>query len=210
MFGLVRAHMGIRPRHKERQRTQHTQIYKDAEGNFRSEIISIGDTPISVMGFKWDLPGILTGAVPMSDFPNAELHVAYAKTETAGARSSEGIHLGRFRVDYFARMLAKIAHGYAIASMGYDSFRPFLQKMIRGEASEYHYYIGGYRDIWPADPNNLHALSSAVVRSDRDTRYVAVDIRLFSNMPTPHYAVIVGEYVQDIAANGGAVRQAPA
>jgi hypothetical protein len=48
-------------------------------------------------------------------------------------------------------MLAKIAHSYAVAELGIDGFKPFLNKIILG-ANIHHlsHYVGGTRVIPPA------------------------------------------------------------
>ncbi len=109
----------------------------------------------------------------------AELKVA-AIEPTATVRAPE-----------FFRMLAKIAHAFAVAEMGLDSFVPFLTPMIcDAETSNSVQYIGGLPDSEPATAG-LHELSFGSHACHRpDT--VAVRIRLLAALETPTYYVAVG------------------
>ncbi len=96
-----------------------------------------------------------------------------------------------FRAPEFFRMLAKIAHAFAVAEMGLDSFRPFLTPMIRdAETSNSVQYIGGLPDSEPAAAG-LHEVSFGS-RPYHHPDTVAVRIRLLAALETPTYYVAVG------------------
>jgi len=89
----------------------------------------------------------------------------------------------------FFRMLAKIAHAFAVAEWGLGSFVPFLTPMIcDADTSNSVQYIGGLPNIEPAAVG-LHELSFA--SCDR-LEVVAVRIRLLAALETPTYYVAVG------------------
>jgi hypothetical protein len=92
----------------------------------------------------------------------------------------------------FFRMLAKIAHAFAIAEMGMGSFSPFLTAMIcDADTSNSGRYIGGLQCIEPAT-TSIHELSFDPQRGDR-SGIVAVRIRLLAALETPTYYVAVGQ-----------------
>jgi hypothetical protein len=91
----------------------------------------------------------------------------------------------------FLRLLVKIAHGFAIAERGLDSFNPLLLDMIQGNFDKPDLLIGGERETRePSD--SLHDLSLEErivgVRS-----YLVAHVRLFASFRGPTYHVVVGE-----------------
>jgi len=94
-------------------------------------------------------------------------------------------------VPEFCRMLAKIAHAFAVAENGVDSFSPFLTPMIcQGETSNSAQFIGGLQYSEPATPE-LHEISFDSHTCDRP-EIVSVRIRLLAGLETPTYFVAVG------------------
>jgi hypothetical protein len=85
----------------------------------------------------------------------------------------------------FFRMLAKIAHAFAVAEMGTGSFSPFLSSMIcDSDTSNSAQYIGGLQHQEPAT-TGVHELSFGSHTSDR-ADIVTVRIRLFAALGTPY------------------------
>jgi len=86
-------------------------------------------------------------------------------------------------------MLAKIAHAYAVAELGLDSFTPFLSDIILNKSPMYiGHYVGGLRHDEKGD--DLHHIE---ISNFGAKRYVVVEIRLFANRTLPLYVVVVGE-----------------
>jgi len=117
------------------------------------------------------------GIIPHLEALAAELNVA-AIEPTATVSAPE-----------FFRMLAKIAHAFAVAEMELESFVPFLTSMIcDADTSNCVQYIGGLPHAEPALVG-LHELSfGSCDRLD----IVAVRIRLLAALETPTYYVAVG------------------
>lgn len=65
----------------------------------------------------------------------------------------------RIKVVDLARMLAKIAHSYAVAEVGLGSFMPLMGDFIleRQEFDE-NYLVGGYLELPDREPEVLHKL----------------------------------------------------
>ncbi len=96
-----------------------------------------------------------------------------------------------FSVPEFFRMLAKIAHAFAVAEKGMDSFSPFLTPIIcHVDTSNSAQYIRGLQYTEPLTAE-LHELSFDSHTCDRP-EIVAVRIRLLAALETPTYYVAVG------------------
>jgi hypothetical protein len=92
----------------------------------------------------------------------------------------------------FGRMLAKIAHSYAVAEMGLDSFTPFLCGIITGiKPYLLSHYIGSQL-VTTDEPIDLHEISFDTSGLDQG-RYLVVKVRLFAPYKTPRHLVVVGE-----------------
>jgi hypothetical protein len=90
----------------------------------------------------------------------------------------------------YARVLAKIAHAFAVATMGLN-FDSFLPDIILDKSSVAHHFVGGVEresDDRSAIPNVLHS-----IRLERNAEFLMVRLRLFSFISgTPNYLVVVG------------------
>ncbi len=94
------------------------------------------------------------------------------------------------------RVLAKIAHSFAVAEVGMENFEPFLQGGIINdeESQDLLKYVGGSRVGVSADKGCLHWMELALV-DKVDAKYIIANIRLFSYIEeSPIYYVIVGRF----------------
>jgi hypothetical protein len=98
----------------------------------------------------------------------------------------------------FMRVLAKIAHGYAVFNVGLDGFRPLLAPLITGkDVSIASFYVGGYVANGPIlsvrDDSTYQIVPFQATYQGE--LYLVAHIRLFANLrpPTPVYAVIFGQ-----------------
>lgn len=110
----------------------------------------------------------------------------------------------KFKPDKFARVLAKIAHGFAVLSLGTEGFDPFLKKVIISEEGEVGRFVGmtpfGVNSKPPVADGHLHLLDLDFVTND-DVRYVVARIQLFCDWEkSPHYVVICGTLRGDLPA----------
>jgi len=98
---------------------------------------------------------------------------------------------GSFIASPFFRMLAKIAHAFAVAEMGVGSFQAFLLPIILKEETENSVqYIGGISGTEPSG-QGLHELA-LIPHQGPSEDVVAVRIRLLALLETPTYFVAVG------------------
>jgi hypothetical protein len=95
-----------------------------------------------------------------------------------------------------ARLMAKMAHGMAVWSIGLDGFRPFLTDIIRGkDLSQLFYFVGG--EPKPVRPNKVgkfpHQLEIATgnINGHRQKNIFAA-IRLFADRSIPGYPELGG------------------
>jgi hypothetical protein len=94
-------------------------------------------------------------------------------------------------------MLAKTAHSYAVAELGYNSFEPILSSFIRGQPLENAWHwIGSDTAIPPAEPH-LHDIQWCVPTIG-DAIYVMVSLQLFSFIGSPRCHIIVGRLTRPI------------
>ena len=112
----------------------------------------------------------------------------------------------RFQFNAFMRLLAKIAHGAAIANFGLDTFEPLLPDYILGRDKSLSHVIGGTNDKFilknptvfgPKDAVQFHVLKQGV-SSFNGISYVVCRIQLFSFLRSPPYEVIVGKPSDDL------------
>lgn len=119
--------------------------------------------------------------------------------EAAIRRGAEAIASHGFDTVVFSQMLAKIAHGYAIAKIGARSFVPYLVPFILRKFERADHYpacydlVGGNPDLFaPSEPEELHQLGHEIV-GHGNKRVIVVGIRLFANLGAPLFWVVAGE-----------------
>jgi hypothetical protein len=90
-----------------------------------------------------------------------------------------------------ARMVAKIAHGYAVDFFGLDAFVPYLTTAILGQTDDIGRWVGtpgGSLFGEPADRG--HRIR---VGTYEDTVGIIAGVHLFADAGTPEYLAVVGE-----------------
>lgn len=187
----VRSRLGIRG--KKRKRENAFPVTAIVEGEPVQFTLPIDVHPTFLLLLAYRPPRLL---VPQTASPD---HIA---TFWGHALNKRGFREGdRLEVQFdslvFCQMLAKIAHGYAVAEFGLNAFNPFLRELIllRFQKNQYCVdvadYVGG--DTQPYAPSKaLHVLGHELVQANGN-QYLLVSIRLFSLLGAPVYKVIVGE-----------------
>jgi hypothetical protein len=199
-LGILREKFGSPSRHKSRRTgiSRRTLARRDEQG----EWVGAGTLDVPVE----QLPAICV-------FPLLNAPRIFAPPEAAGgwtgnfwlwqdhvavpapissATGGASIHIGKVNPQLFARFLAKIAHGYAVAYLGVDGFTPFLPNVILDESSDPFLYVGGFSEP-PANEAALHFVEQghAVLG---DTKFALVRVRLFASLGAPEYVVVAGTY----------------
>lgn len=93
----------------------------------------------------------------------------------------------------FARLLAKIAFSYSVAEYGLGAFTPLVVDIIRGHSDDYFYSVGGQFEIQAAIPGGNHVTDIKILFRSARQALLIVDVRLFSQIRTPAYHIVVGE-----------------
>jgi hypothetical protein len=84
-------------------------------------------------GFRWKAAGLLRNVEPATEFVGEDI-VRYPTGELEPfLKDRETIKIGRVSPSDYARMLAKIAHCYAVAKFGQLSFDECLPDVILGK-----------------------------------------------------------------------------
>lgn len=197
-FYAARVHKGLG---KKKRRTLQTLPLKIlTNGKVVIKDVPLKEYPSMVVTLLFDTPEILLGLNPVNKVlsggvavgtfpPFGELLKDYlaqgSVTIEPPRKSATSTHLGR--------MLAKIAHAYAVAELGIKGFNSVLQPIILGnDIRHLAYYVGGSREISP--PLSSHySISLLNSRSATSMPVYEVEIRLLSDIQgMPTYRVIVG------------------
>jgi hypothetical protein len=213
MFGVYRL-AGQLPtrRPSERPKTIKVDLIKNDSGERDEQFLSLSDYPfISAVLPELDPAGILSG-LPSTEVFRAKIWIANLVRPNAHTNrwNSEGkqAEISRtLKITEFTRMLAKIAHSFAVAELGYDSFDWYLPNIILGKSLYLPDYVGSDKGsaIGEGDflGNNEETVSSIVehslccedyIVSDGD-KYLTVAIKLL-RFSGPTYRVVVAQYDQ--------------
>ena len=205
-LGESRAQLKIASRrHKKRKKglkdTFLVGITVDGRREYRE--IHIDSIPTMMAMFAFDPPGILRG-IPSND-TNLALRlwirsIAPNAINRLVALGGSAERVTGVNYSAYCRMLAKIAHSFAVAEKGIESFSPLLCDMIRHEVSMdpvYPYLIGGFgrEPVSLSDGKSRHELRLCTV-DHGGTEYLCAHIQLFAKLSTPVYQVIVGKLIK--------------
>jgi hypothetical protein len=161
--------------------------------------------PMLVMPVFGELPGILIGHAPDTRLnigyqviSNRELYLSIA---AAGDNRQVSLH---FDIVAFLRMMAKIAHGFAVAEIGLEEFDPALHDLIFGRNLALGSFLVGRSDISaPVPAEGLgHQMGWRPERWGQQW-LVGVRIRLFAAHSTHPFTVIAGTLSPSAVARWG-------
>jgi hypothetical protein len=99
----------------------------------------------------------------------------------------------RFAPGEFMRMLAKIGYTYAVAELGYGSFRPIVLDAILKTGVNVSHFVGQNQTKDAPDPTYKHLLRIKDQSSPGRKPIVVSEVKLFASFQTPTYHIIVGE-----------------
>ncbi|WP_245516709.1 hypothetical protein [Methylobacterium segetis] len=178
---------------KERPKTLRLSYFKN-EGDHEWLDIPVSDHPYAVVLPVIQPPTLFSGAPHRDGLVIEGTSVRagpnfYQKLQSFGPNKA---FTQEFSPDLFGRLLAKIAHGYAVGEVGSYNFRPFLQGLILGTQTFSSSFIGGGSS--QGSRRLLHQLSLEWRAS-----FLVCSITLFSMEASdsagsagPTYDVIVG------------------
>src|SRR5262245_47373776 len=160
-------------------------------------IVGPMEFPLVFLAYKFPPPAVLVGREPGAQVDyevmariNEEEFRKYAPGD------KDGFRIAPMNPDAYARMLAKIAHAYAVAELGESAFWPKLRRFIRGRPMKALQWIGGDLAV-PKPEHRLHDIQWRIQRTG-PTNYLVVSLRLFSFIGSPQYHVVVGELARPL------------
>jgi hypothetical protein len=205
MFGPTRLHIGIRTRNRKEQPDRLPIKVKTGDG-YQIRLVAIEDHPhLLAMPEFIDRPN-LVGFKPLGTTHKARLRARdiqgdlQARVDRLGTGMSARLEF--MVVPEFWRLLAKVAHGYVVATRGLNSFEPLLPSFILGrEPQKTSDYIGATLvGFVPPDENLMHNLEIEAVWHKQEGRnkplyerpFLVVSVQLFACFGMPIYDVVVG------------------
>jgi hypothetical protein len=150
--------------------------------------------------FALDDPTIISGKSPINRQFVRAVWVGGAMGKNATAVANLAItkpiprlaSIASFHPELFSKMLAKISHAHAMADAR-GQFNPLLPPYIVGDARNLTgFLVGGDPNQLPRSKTDFES-SLHRVPSITGIEYLMVRIRLFGDLGTPVYYVIVGE-----------------
>lgn len=173
---------------KERREASFTVDVQRDEGEWSKEKINFKQMDCALFVPSFRAAKILD---PQAD---GTFDLWVGNTVTAEPMSDPAITRYRYAVNLnvptFARVLAKIAHGYLVASLGPNGFRPLVREMIQAEPEDYNYLVGGFA---PQDNPRDDSLPLHFLAYREEGPYWLVGIQLFAQFGGPMNYVVTGE-----------------
>lgn len=150
IYGFLRIKRGYQTRRKKERPSQLPITITTSSGKTKTVNINVSDYPSVYLTVALPPPGILTDA-PLSTL-NPELHVSLvgdpkevSKLLSVHGGMNASVSFNHFFAwGDFSRQLAKIAHGYLVASLGFEGYIPLLPDLILGRSDYLSHYVGGF------------------------------------------------------------------
>ena len=196
----TRARLQIRGKKRKRQHRDSYPVTTVVGGKDVEIMIPLAEHPTTLFMVGFQPPRFLTRSPRRSDLACFWIH-HFGPFDEAYKSGADSIATPSFDTVRFCQFIAKIAHGYAVATLGLDGFKPLLREFIlrrfvRAEqCSECFHYVGGAVGFF-APSADLHTISHVVGKipgSPTGRGYVVVAVRLFANLGAPVYTAVVGE-----------------
>lgn len=207
IYGKFRIKHDLPTRHPE-QRPEELPLEIEFPGYTEQRYLPVSDYPdVPIPMPIFPLAGIERGVKRSNNFGKVVLKVLSPKYPARSGdyqkiRPPESVAFWQkveFKFFDFARLLAKIAHSYAIAESGLDAFTPLLPSLILGEDDTLPYFVGST----PADVSDALNLKSnknsklhLFTRQIRGSTYLCVIVHLWPELTFPPYQVVTGEVDQ--------------
>lgn len=102
----------------------------------------------------------------------------------------------------FGRMIAKIWYGQILTTFHPSEFTHICLPYILGEQTNVSFVVGGGDDnIVPVPDIGYSLNTTGIISQNRDRLLLIAKVRIYSNVASPEYEVIVGEFIGEEAVN---------
>lgn len=186
-----RVRHGFPTRRKKERKTFISQEI-NVNGQQRIQNMPISEYPRAVILMKMEEPGILIGRPPSREFKANPLIVVHSKDQKKFF--SKNWNFGKYRHADFCRMIAKIAHSYAMATQPKETLAGYellLPEFILEDKDYCSYLIGSDASRPPIEKSMLHKIELHYVDVG-SASYAIARIHLFAFMGVPAYLAVVG------------------
>lgn len=162
------------------------------DSNFRWKNLPLEIHPAPIFLPTWPRPGLLTGI----EYPDDGLTIVAMQVHNFDfLESNQGttsqVAMVPFRADALARMLAKIAHGLAIAELGRSAFESYLIPYILRDRSDYNRVIGS------TSMGRIIRNKTCFTSLHLEQGFVVAHIQLFARHMKIVFEIVVGKSNQD-------------
>lgn len=210
--GLPFARMALNLDRKSRRLDFYKLKVKTIDGKIEERLLKREEIPFSLMMPSYGKPSIIYGAEVDGLSIFSIVGLGGKLSENLAVVLPDGSEViapqvpKRYNFDLvnlIARMLAKIALGWAVLHFGIDGFHPLIRGFILGNDEPFSKWLMGStgpdKDGWlgripitEKKPETLHALSIRFYPRDLKSHYVIVGVQLFAFLGGPINEVVVG------------------
>jgi hypothetical protein len=194
----TREHLGLHARRHKRSRS-HLPVNIDYGTHQGTKRVPISEHPAALFMFSFAPPGLLLDVPPPAESSlsgRVVMHPMSVDLFERADRLGGKVNLvrrGGFDALIFGRMVAKIAHSYAVAELGISGFRFLLPDLILGNPTIHAaQLIGGGLLPEPAGPDRHEISLKRRLRLDGREFWVT-RIRLFADLDMPPHYIVAGE-----------------
>lgn len=192
------------PTRRPKNRPKHLPLKVKYDNSTDWEIAYVDRSicPFLILMPLYDLPDLLTGEVTTENRSAATRRLwirgggfwkdrdAHLQWLCEALRARQVMPTGTISTESFCLTIAKIAHSFAVAELGWGSFTPFVCDMImKRDVDNRAEFIGGGEGSHEPS-TGLHELGFV---DCSDPSLIAVKVHLFGVLGTPTYYVVVGQ-----------------
>lgn len=190
-FRAARAHARARSRRGSPEQVYRTlSLFVDEQGRTVRLDVPATFAPHFVYEIKMPPPGLLDGRG--SEFPEGRVSLtAHQLNPAARFPIGQRVFAPWISITNALRLPAKIAHGYAVAELGFDKFKPYLLDFIltKDPPNAPWLYIGGSDPVETDQDYDLNIFEAKL----GSVSLVVVDIQLLAALKMPRWRIIAGE-----------------
>ncbi|WP_210485615.1 hypothetical protein [Microvirga antarctica] len=197
IFGDFRIRFNMRSKRSKSKRPSTIEVGTvSADGSLLTETISRSSYPAPIFFYKFGRASILRGLPAETGIFEWIPYVIHASEafETFHRTHPKAVFKSRISPVELARTLAKIGYGYAVATIGLESFEPLPEVLdtILCRTEDVAFTVGS--DLKEGLPmaSEGHVLNLRCHWQHHKAPLLIVDIRLFAELPTPTFHVVVG------------------